>query len=88
MPLHEMCYLRRRIAEQFTNFTEFILETSYYDNISADSASSEDVTMFLLKQTHIISNWIIQLDHFSLFPILQMLFVGLAVTSKPSSRLD
>jgi len=47
----EVCYLRRRFAEQFADFTgrTYIGDTGafYFDNIGA-----EDVKVFLLKQTY------------------------------------
>jgi len=52
-PCLEMCYLRRKFAEQFAKFTGadqiYIGDTGafYFDYISA-----EDVKSFLLKQTY------------------------------------
>ncbi len=46
-----ICYLRRKLAEAFADFTDriYIFDTGafYFDNISA-----EDVKLFFLKQTY------------------------------------
>jgi len=71
-----MCYLRRKFAEQFADFTVadriHIGETGaiHFDNISA-----EDVNLFHLKQTGK-----------SLLFFSETMDVRLAVPSKPSSQ--
>jgi len=55
MPL-EMCFLRRKFAEQFGEFTDRIHIGDTGAFVRTDNISAEDVKLFLLKQTDKVSH--------------------------------